>query len=107
ALFAGWVSILVSNFFGFSVVITNLLLFMLPLWILHLIYPQFHVSEDAHPDRMYHSPGITVALVVIGIVIFMFEIILFRYWLADKAYGMGSNLNKLGEYPTANQYLIQ
>lgn len=106
ALFGGWVSILVSNFFGFSVVVTNLLLFILPLWILHLLYPPFHVSESSHPDRMYHSTGRTLTIVTLGIVLLVLEIILLRYWVADKAYGMGNNLNKVGEYTTANQYLI-
>ncbi|HRN96292.1 MAG TPA: O-antigen ligase family protein [Candidatus Levybacteria bacterium] len=106
ALFAGWISILVSNFFGFSVVITNLFLFILPLWTLHLVYPKFSVSESAHPDRMHHSPSINMAIVSFGIIIFVLEIVLLRYWTADKAYGMGNNLNKIGEYTTANQFLI-
>jgi tetratricopeptide (TPR) repeat protein len=79
---------------------------MLPLWILHLGYPKFQVSESAHPDRIHHSTGIKITIMSVGFIILVLEIILLRYWLADKAYGMGNNLNKVGEYTTANQYLI-
>ncbi len=106
SLFAGWISILVSNFFGFSVVLTNLFLFLLPLWILHLAYPKFHVSESAHPDRMYHSTGRKIVLGLLILISLLLIRVLFRYWEADKDYGLGSNLNKVGDYVTANPYLI-
>jgi tetratricopeptide (TPR) repeat protein len=104
-LFAGWVGILVSNFFGFSVVIINLLLFILPLWIFHLLYKDFS-SPEISDNLISMTPQKKTLVVFIGLVLFIFEIILFRYWLADKAYGMGNNLNKMGEYVSANQYLI-
>jgi O-antigen ligase len=41
---SGWVSILVSNFFGFSVVIMNIFLFLFPMFILML-------AEMIYPDK--------------------------------------------------------
>jgi tetratricopeptide (TPR) repeat protein len=105
ALFSGWVSILISNFFGFSVVILNLLLFIFPLWIIHLT--QFSSTDMSKKINSFiHTPQRKTLVFSLGIIILVFEIVLFRYWLADKAYGMGNNLNKMGEYVTANQYLV-
>lgn len=103
---AGFVSILVSQFFGFSVVISNLLLFMMPLWFLHLVYPKFVVSEKVHEDRINHTPLGNILIVAIGIFLFSLEFVLLRYWLADKAYALGNNLDKVGEYTQANSQLV-
>ncbi len=106
ALFAGWVSILISNFFGFSVVIMNLFLFMLPLWILHLLNTHSVKRENEETEKTYDSAKIKMAVFCIGFIIFITEIVLLRYWMADKDYSFGNNLDKIGDYTTANQYLI-
>ncbi len=106
ALLGGWISILISNFFGFSVVLTNLFLFMLPVWFLHLMYPKFSDTPDEFP-KSYVLSGI--GKFTIGVIIFticVLELILLRYWIADKTYALGSNLNKVGEYVTANEQLV-
>jgi tetratricopeptide (TPR) repeat protein len=107
AIFAGWISILISNFFGFSVVIINLLLFMLPLWMLIFINQSLTDGENTKLVELSITPQRKTVILGIGVLVLILEIILFRYWLADKAYGMGNNLNKMGEYVTANQYLIE
>lgn len=103
ALFSGWISILVSNFFGFSVVIVNLLLFVLPICMITLMQPETEYTPI--PEKKL-TPQKKTLIVLFAFIVCVLEIVLFRYWLADKAYGMGSNLNKMGEYVTANQYLI-
>lgn len=105
ALVGGWTSILVSNFFGFSVVVTNLFLFLIPLWFLHLAYPKFELNKEE--AESYSSSLTTVAIISLALFVLFLEIILLRYWLADKHYALGNNLDKVGEYVTANPELVQ
>lgn len=121
ALFSGWISILVSNFFGFSVVITNLFLFLIPIWILLLVHEQFYPLNDktistthlktfhqsAYRESISPTTVQKLQIVSITVVVLVLAIVLWRYWSADKAYGLGKNLNSVGDYVTANQYLIE
>ena len=66
-LFTGWLSILITNFFGFSVVIINLFFFLIPAFIFilndkltsnqALIYPRFNKlnNQKTNPDGSFHS----------------------------------------------------
>ncbi len=107
ALFSGWTSILVSNFFGFSVVMTNLFFFILPLCALHLLDPNFQITKPVRSDNTEHSPWIKIFTGISIFIFLIFFIVLWRYWSADKAYGLGKNLNAVGDYINANQNLIR
>ncbi len=106
AFLASYVSILVSNFLGFSVVIINLYLFLIPAFA-------FVFANALNPNKVFsygnsvqnpkhQSQNITfiqqlasVAIVIIGL-FFLFT--LYRFWEADKAYARGFNLDRAGEY---------
>lgn len=112
-LLAGFVSILVTNFFGFSVVIVSLYTFLIPAFVFLLL--------DLLPDKQFTFPkpsahtkgsvfqevsgfgwlGISVVSIVMLFILYM----LFAYWNADKSYGLGLNLDHAGQYQAAYQPL--
>lgn len=88
-LFAGWLSILMTNFFGFSVVVTQLFLFLFPAMgaeqqgtyrvsIAHALFAPF------------------VLLVSLGLLV-----VLSVSWYADTLYATGYRQNRAGQYADA------
>jgi len=99
ALFAGWASILITNFFGFSVVPVALFFFLFPAFAVVL------AREDSPPSRPQKQVPITnyqlliTILVLFTICYFLFSIS--RFWYADVLYARGNRLNKQGVYDQA------
>lgn len=94
ALFAGWVSILVTNFFGFSVVIMQLFLFLFPAMIVVLSVPNAKYTVKPlrlPPWTMWIPAG--MALVVL--------VILCRFWKADTLYASANRLGRSGNFAQA------
>ncbi len=113
AFFTGWVTILITNFFGFSVVIMNLFLFLFPVIVYTLrekeksyySYPAIYEKTNTNKTVMHYTSGnqwlvITLLLLFSAFMLFM----LFRFWQADQKYGLGYNLNRAGDYQ--NAYLL-
>lgn len=126
SLVGSYVTILISNFFGFSVVIVNIFFFFIPLFFYDLAAPQLlrnkvfvfwkqseksssysvkHAQHGSAEDTTYvpHIIGIVLA----GLIIVYLEFLLFRFWIADQKYALGYNLNKVGRYVQAATYLDQ
>jgi len=111
ALPAAFVSIIISNFFGFSVVIINLFLFFIPLWFFLLIGSidqtkslTFSFKQNKRQEmNLYQWTGI--AGIVIVCIIFIFQLIVF--WKADTAYALGYNYDRAGAYDTAYPHLTK
>ena len=115
-LFAGYISILVTNFFGFSVVITNIYLFMIPAFVFILggmispekvfVFPAHKSTPKNVLSSMYHVSSIQwIGIVILILTTLYLLLILLRFWNADKAYGLGYNLDRAGEYQQAYPYL--
>lgn len=110
-LIAGYISILVSNFFGFSVVIINLYFFLIPSFVLILtgvLNPEKAYSKSFGKAHLLASSSMprlnryqTVLLVFLGLATFYKLIVLGTYWTADINYATGSNLDKAGSYQEA------
>lgn len=106
ALLAGFISILITNFFGFSVVITNIYLFLIPAFVLILggkipqnkTYTEAKINYDA-------SIWQWTPIFFVGIAGLYMLIMLFRFWKADTAYALGYNLSRAGEYQAAYENL--
>lgn len=114
ALLSGYISFLISNFFGFSVVIINLFMFLIPAWVFILTNL---INYDKNLSFSFASKKITgnktqaeeylvtlpiwiliVAVVVVnGFLIFT----LINYWNADKDYARGYNLDRVNQYQAA------
>jgi len=100
ALIAGYIPILVTNFFGFSVVITNIYLFMIPAFVFVLtgMLPKNESRiKNQESGNLYQW---TVIFFIILASLFMLSS-LFRFWQADAAYALGYNLDRAGEYQQA------
>jgi putative inorganic carbon (hco3(-)) transporter len=97
ALFAGWASILVTNFFGFSVVTQQLLLFLLPAFIFITHHPRPMLSKPINP-----ASWVLGAMLIIGVGII---IRLATLWYADTRYASGYRLTRAGQYLTARDNL--
>lgn len=109
-LFSGWLSILVTNFFGFSVVIMNLFLLLIPICIL-LLYDalnskkawEFPLGQPSHTTTPYQWTLIVILTVIAGSMI----VSLSRYWYADTKYALGANLDHVGSYQDAYPLLLE
>jgi putative inorganic carbon (hco3(-)) transporter len=114
-LVAAYISILITNFFGFSVVITNIYLFMIPAFVFILIQPDSVLAEKNKPQTILVNKAQKIGtessvwlwtpiffVLIIGI--FMLYS-LFRFWQADIAYALGYNLDRAGQYQQAYPYL--
>jgi len=111
ALLAGYISILVTNFFGFSVVIINIYFFLIPAFSLLALGLIDERKVFVFPQETKVSSKKTLAqkaeLVTILALALYLLFQLFRFWNADKAYFMGSNLDRTQQFQTAYPYLVQ
>jgi len=110
ALLASYLSILVSNFFGFSVVIVNVYLFMIPAFVFilnNMIDPEKSLSFPGRQEKndkkqeVKVSSGQWVGVSLLLLISFFLLLTLFRFRQADKDYALGYNLDKMGDYQTA------
>ncbi len=115
SLIAGYITILITNFFGFSVVIVNIYFFIIPAFVFVLENMISHEREfflfrdKENKLKVSQSSQLspfqwmgTIITVVIG---FYFLFTLISYWNADKAYAYGYNLDRVGLYQDAYPYL--
>lgn len=102
SLVASFLAILVTNFFGFSVVITNLYLFLIPAFFFIL---QDILKEDNNLKIKTPPKAIGVIIVILTGSYLLFSI--FSYWAADTSYAAGSALNNTGSYQKGFTSLLQ
>jgi len=113
-LFSGWLSILITNFFGFSVVITQLMFYLFPAIIFSL------TDKDAPPPAdgrgMMRPSYLTypldwqmkakkIASAIIWIITILLVVALFVTWYSDKQFARGYHLARSGYKPQAYQAL--
>jgi putative inorganic carbon (hco3(-)) transporter len=104
ALVVGFISILITNFFAFSVVIINLYLFLIPAFIFllapkllpdkRILYPKQTVEQKTADLTAIQWTGVTI--LSLGATFLL--LLLIRFWYADTAYALGSNLNHVQEF---------
>jgi len=97
ALLAGYASILITNFFGFSVVPISLLFFLYPA----LAVAQDQKSKPKSPNLRNLSASQKAQIaIVLGILLYALSLTL-NYWRADFAYSEGKAASKNLEVQTA------
>lgn len=99
-IFGGWVSILITNFFGFSVVIVQLFFFLFPA----LLSVRLH-KGDQPQDFSIHIALPKLYLWAFGFLGIMVVIRIASFWFADTLYATGYRMNRTGQYITANEYI--
>jgi tetratricopeptide (TPR) repeat protein len=112
ALFSAWLSILITNFFGFSVVVIQLFFFLIPAI-------SFILAEDLKSLYLYKINNIIMKqfnnetitnrqIVIIFILLFVICYLLFvlaRLWYADTLFASGYHASRSSDYTTAYQKL--
>lgn len=107
ALFAGWGSILVTNFFGFSVVVMQLFLFLFPAIIITLARAAHEKDQDrVYPLKLSTAVTRNGVFVIAGVTISLL-VVLYRYWKADTFYALGNRLGRSGQNAQAQSYDTQ
>ncbi|OGM12563.1 hypothetical protein A2V80_00185 [Candidatus Woesebacteria bacterium RBG_16_39_8b] len=104
ALFSGWISILVTNFFGFSVVPVSLLFFLYPAFALRLA----PLAQGKLENNLKASPisiGQKISLTIVLLLTTYFLLLIGRYWYADYLYAKGKLENDSGNYVLARDIL--
>lgn len=110
SIVAGFVSIIVSNFFGFSVVLLNLYLFILPAIFLMITGKKSKMisvpkkNDETNKLKDFNTFQYLI-LTVISIVSIYWMWNIINLWNADKAYALGYNYNKIEEHVRANEPL--
>lgn len=100
-LLSGFITILITNFFGFSVV---------PVALFYFLFPAINVAlnSDANEDNFSSITGnatssTAVLLVIVGIFYILFQII--RYWYADYYFATGKLYKDAGDISQARKYI--
>src|SRR3989344_3070448 len=87
ALCAGWLSLSVTNYWGFSVVITQIFLFIFP--ALALTLTTNPATHSALPATTSNSRLFSIMLLFLPALYLSYSIL--RYWTADIKYASGQN----------------
>lgn len=108
ALTAGYTSILITNFFGFSVVIVNLYFFLIPAFVFVLLGKlntknSFVKSFGKSEEKLSRLQKVDIAAVSVAAIYTL--LFLLNFWLADQAFARGSNLFRSGEYSSSYSFL--
>jgi tetratricopeptide (TPR) repeat protein/O-antigen ligase len=116
ALIAAFITILITNFFGFSVVIMNMYFFLIPVFIFmlaglikegHAFKYAFSEETESHKHKASVSPYQWTFIAIFVFIAGWQLVSLMTYHSADVAYALGSNLDKTGNYQQAYPLLVQ
>ena len=102
ALLAGFASLLVTNFFGFSVVLTNLEFFLFPAFGI-VLGSKYHVSSIENKLNTKQK------FIIFGLILTTLYVILSlgRYWYADYQFAKGRRFTDQSEPKRAVTYLTK
>lgn len=104
AFFSGYISILITNFFGFSVVPVALIFFLYPAFAITLSNNQKLVSNKKL-SKLNTSQKVVSLIVISGLLWVVFNIV--EYWYADILYANGETLNNQQKYVEARGILTR
>lgn len=105
-LFAGWLSLLVTNLFGFSIVLTQVFLFLFPAMI--FVLQRAGRGQDwQEKTLLIQSPYRVVAYSFVFLVSVVLLVLLVIAWQADTLFASGYRFNRVGQYGSAVAFLKQ
>lgn len=98
---SGYVSVLISNAFGFSVIPVNVVFFLLPAFCLTEMVGQKEIKKE-------FQVGLNLKMLTIGLwlIIFGLLFLVVKYWYADTLYAMGKSYNDSSDFIQGRKYLI-
>ena len=99
-LFTGWLSILITNFFGFSVVLIGLFFFLLPQLCFSLYQPEEKKEVVTRFDEKTGQQPIVSKLAMILVVILTLYLLqtLVKFWVADVYFAQGYRHNRSNRF---------
>lgn len=101
SIFIAWITILITNFFGFSVTTINLFFYLLPAMMVVLI------SKDNKVWALKVKINKQILILFTTSISIYFVFSTFMYWLADTRYELSNKYAQAGDYKTASQLLVQ
>ena len=101
ALLASYISILITNFFGFSVVIIGLYFFLIPAISFALVHPEYTSDKSI----TVNPPQYILIALILGLTIYAW-FTLGRFWLSDSLYAKSHALTKQNNYREAYSYIV-
>ena len=104
-IYSGYVSILVTNFFGFSTVATSLLFFLYPAIALRLT--SFAQGKLENKPTKDFSLVRRILMLFLLIVISYLLLVTFRYWYADYLYAQAKVENDAGNYTQGGEIMLK
>jgi len=105
-LLAGYTSILITNFFGFSVVPVALQFFLYPGFAVVLTRTEQTTEDKQHREKTSELEWWQYGSIILFVLCFLFFVLrLTQFWYADVLYARGSKLLKSGYQQQAFQTL--
>ena len=106
ALISGFLGIIVTNFFGFSVVVISFLFFLYPAVAVALSNQE--TKDNINLDNFNSLPIVKKILTFIPAVFAVFLIYsIYKYWYSDILYTQGKQFDKSQDYPQARVNLFK
>ncbi len=105
ALLSGYITILITNFFGFSITMINLFFYLLPAFIFIIPNSSETFQEKKIVEYSFNNIWQKVGVTVVLLLSLYGVIYIVRYWLADVNYAKGDSYYKIGNYQAAGSYL--
>jgi len=103
ATFCGWLSILVSNFFGFSVVIISLYFYLIPAFIFVLSRPPTASDQPSLPFTLSRK----ILFLVLLLTTFYLLLTTINLWRADFFYSLSQKYSKQNQYVSSYQNITK
>jgi len=98
ALFSGYIAILITNFFGFSIV---------PIEVLFFLFPALAIAQEQTTKNIQHSKSYSKLLVFLTLCTMSYVLCsICKYWYADTLYASARKYNTSGNYQAAQEVLI-
>jgi len=104
-LFLAYLTILITNFFGFSTSTINLFFYLIPAFFISIYYQAKDQEQPEFLSNLNIKQQFFLVILLIPFGYFLFAI--FSYWYADVLYAKADYLGKAGEYQQAVNYLNQ
>lgn len=111
ALYSGQIALFISNFFGFSTVAVNVLMYLY-FAITAIIYSNVKEDKESVKNKKRTTYVINegsqyFGLTLAGIITLVLLFRVYNYWAADKAYAQGKNYFNAGQYQYGVQEMLK
>lgn len=111
ALYSGQIALFISNFFGFSTVAVNVLMYLY-FAITAIIYSNVKEDKESVKNKKRTTYVINegsqyFGLTLVGIITLVLLFRVYNYWAADKAYAQGKNYFNAGQYQYGIQEMLE